>query len=124
MLSIVCLCVGQVHAMVERYVPYRNIGMRRKQMKQAKGTPKGAAPFSRFIGDTEVKLDMKYRSHYLFGNLKTNRFQVNVGLSWDIHIDTKPADNGLMIIAKSEQGPLALRFVRSYIHVKIVLDLE
>ena len=27
----------RVVAMVEKYVPYKNIGMRRKQMKQAKG---------------------------------------------------------------------------------------
>ena len=98
----------RVVAMVEKYVPYKNIGMRRKQMKQAKGTPKGAAPFSRFIGDAQVKLEMKYRSHYLFGNLSKNTFPAPVELSWDIHLDTKPQDNGLMVLAKAEQGNMIL----------------
>jgi hypothetical protein len=94
--------------MIEKYVPYKNVGMRRKQRKQAKGTKKGAAPFSRFIGDVNVKLEMKYRSHYLFGKLSKNIFPAPVELSWDMHLDTKPADNGLMVLAKTDQGNMIL----------------
>lgn len=90
----------------EQFVPYGNVGMRRKVMQGAK--VKASAPFSRFLGELEVKINMKYRPHYLFTGLEKNSFKTFVEHSWDLHADGKPTGNGLMHLCTSSHGDMVL----------------
>jgi len=79
-------------------------------MKGAKFEERQAAPFSRFIGEVSVKIGMKSRPHYLFQKLDKMAFKANTSLSWDVHTDTKPFDNGMMILASAPEGHMIIEY--------------
>lgn len=85
----------------KEFVPYKNIGMRRK-MPRGRGPN---APMSSFLGDVTVSKKVKYNNHFAFqGKLDLRHWKVYTELAWDIHTDNQPEGNGLSVLADSEKG--------------------